>query len=321
MSRGRGYLAVGITLVAVAFPYLLSTQNEASDTFVRTNTPLEGAHQAASSSALVVGSASTQHSASAGNNANSGRALTYSEARDLAANLPSMRTKFPHGLGALIDRPANDVDAALAYEASSLLRRCEDVELELELKRTSVAAARDLGVKAVLSSQLDDVQWLQAECVALAGRVSASRGELLRVAVRGGVKGAAADLYILSSDNPSLLPQVLQDARRGEWLSIAVIASGAAASGVGEEDVKIARATLNEALKDSDLRQSAEAYSAMAFRLLDTQGIKTAQDQKLALEKAVAAGQSARTFPVQLLSGGQQNQVAGILASIRSSKS
>lgn len=320
-SKGRSHQLVGIAICAFAVLCVVSMQQEESATDLRPNGLIEKSDRGVWPPAHEVNSAASQELRSPGNDAISGRALTYGEARDLASKLPSIRTKFPYGLGSLIDKPANDIDAALAYEASNLLRRCDAVDFELELKRASVAAARDLSVKAVLSSLLEDDQWLQAECRDLASRVSASRMELLRIAVKGGVKGAAADLYVLEQNNSVLLPQVLQDARRGEWLSLAVIASGAAASVVGEEDVKVARATLNEALKDAALQQSAEAYSAIAFRLLDTQGIKTAHDQKSALEKAIAAGQTVRTFPTQKLNGGQQEQVAGILALIRSKKS
>jgi hypothetical protein len=320
-SRGRIYLLIGIVLCALAVMYGISMQQNESAAVLGTKGSIELTDRALTPPALVVSSAASQQMHSSGSDASSGRALTYGEARDLAAKLPSIRAKFPHGLGSLVNKPAHDIDAVLAYEASNLLRRCDTVNFELELKRASVAAARDLSVKAVLSSLLEDDQWLQAECRDLASGASASRIELLRIAVKGGVKGAAADLYVLEQNNSVLLPQVLEDARRGEWLSLAVIASRAAGSVVGDEDVKIARATLNEALKDAALQQPAEAYSAMAFRLLDTQGIKTAQDQKSALDKAIAAGQAARTFPAQTLNGGQQEQVAGILALIRSSKS
>lgn len=320
ISRGWCYLLFAVGICAVAVLYAAFTQNSApAEPFV-TNASFEASSANTAPAAGVNVDTSSEQLVVVGGRSHEGREMTYGEARDLASRLPAVRMKFPNGLDSLIGKPANEIDADLAYEASNLLARCDGIEFELELQRTSAAAVRDMGVKAVLSRLLEDVQWLHSECMALAGRVSASRTELLRVAVGSGVKGAAADLYILTNDNSALLSQVLRDARRGEWLSIAVIASGAA-QGVGEDDVRIARATLNEALKDSALRESAEAYSSIAHRLLDTQGIRAAQDQKLALEKAVAAGQSARTFPAQTLSGGQQNQVAGILASIRSSKS
>ena len=99
-----------------------------------------------------------------------------------------------------------------------------------------------------------------------------------------------------------------------------MLTSGASGLGVTERDIRIARAILTAAMKDQALRESAPAYSAIAFKLMDVQQIKAARDQKAALESAIAAAKSARSFPAPELSGAEHDQVVEVLVGVRSTQ-
>ncbi len=281
-----GVGAVGVAAVIVGILWSIGTEVERSG-------HVGSASPAASTSPVQPASMPWITSVAPDTDAGARRPFEASAALLPAEELVDWR-QLPRGLGASLAEAREVGNGQLAYVVAQALQRCTSISSEMAAYRENAGHLNDAKLRRILADQFAEKQRIYSQCQTVQGDVKSQQLQMLEVALAGNVVGAAASLLTHGQDSGRIRAAVLADAKAGDLISLALVASGEPEKySMDASSQRIFQSALVTAANSTELREVASSALVLAqkwnaYRLAAAEP----SEANLALAKQVWAGTS-----------------------------
>lgn len=231
-------------------------------------------------------------------------------------------SQLPRGLGSSLAEAKESNNGNLAFVVAQVLERCLTISTEMDAHRENAGRVSDPDVRRALTDQFAEKQRVFSQCQTVQGDMRSTRLEMLSLASRQGVVGAASRLLVSGQDSDFIRRSVLADAKVGELISLALVAGGDPHKySVDPASQRIFQATLVAAAESAELQDVAGSALLLARQWATYQMATAAPSEaNLTLARQVWEGKSAGVEfnTTQLEKNGNGNEIAAqLLEAIR----